>query len=333
METAQDFDTVECRSDGVSPFFCLSMFPVHDTATQQSSQSPFFIHVGEASFRPSQHINVTLTSYDERPFIGVIMNAQLAGTDDIVGSFLVYPDNRTKTGSCSGNSKNYITHSDNKPVTNIEVTWIAPGEDIGPITFRATFMESFNVFWINVETDVAPEQAPSVQTQDPEIAKRPIDLDLDGCGSESGCMLYPGFCFGLECDTGVTFEMYSEHIHFNMWARTSESAYVSIGFSHDRLMRGRVTDMATEYRDGSLYCSFTIPIIVNVTTVNESLATYDLHNPYHVMLAYGRLYEGTDVIAKHDELPIQSINKIAFDVIGIHRANALPLITQIHVRS
>ncbi|XP_033756202.1 putative ferric-chelate reductase 1 [Pecten maximus] len=241
-----------------------------------------------------QYKSLTLVAHDDRPFIGVIMNVHVADTDDLVGRFLSYSDNKTKTGSCSGDSMNYITHANNLAVTKMEVTWVAPEEEIGDVTFRATFMELFDLFWINVKTDL--------------ISKLPLSApvkDKEGDDQTITCTYAKGkstFQYGINV----------------------------IEQNYRQSKRGRLTQMTTSYRDGSLYCSFTMPIVMNATDESGRTVTYDLHNPYHVMLAWGRLHEGTDVITKHDELPIQSINKIHFDAVEIHRATALPLITRIH---
>ncbi|XP_069141042.1 ferric-chelate reductase 1-like isoform X2 [Argopecten irradians] len=339
------------------------MFPKHQAANQQTTKSPFIIEVGQSSFSPSDQVNVSLYAPDGRNFIGVILVVQRQSGDreEVLGNFGNFPEEKVMAGNFIGGRANYVTHKNNDPVSEIKLTWTAPDVETGNVTFRATFLESFKVFWWNVTSDL-PSNTPTQQQANDMIVIEPISIDHDACGVTLGCLLYPIYCNGPDCTVGVTFSTDQDNVTFQMWAQAE--SYVSVGFSTDidmgddetisctfdgtsvgfqhgynptrhndrQYKMGLLSEMASTYVDGMLTCSFKRPYVMNISTNNEdeSMVTFDLHDSYHVMVAWGDVFEGTDVMAKHQQLPVTSSQQIMFNNYVIYRGRSLPLYTNIH---
>ena len=62
-----------------------------------------------------------------------------------------------------------------------------------------------------------------------------VIIDYDKCGESMGCVLYPYYCTGENCDAGATFSEDGNQTRFQLFAKNTEG-YISIGLSDDRLM-------------------------------------------------------------------------------------------------
>ena len=67
-------------------------------------------------------------------FAGIIMQARISGTNNIVGTWST-PPNGYKLMQCQ-NSGDTITHSNIQPKTTQIFTWSAPTTDVGNVEFR-----------------------------------------------------------------------------------------------------------------------------------------------------------------------------------------------------
>ncbi|XP_060063572.1 ferric-chelate reductase 1-like [Ylistrum balloti] len=354
---------VEGFGDGAPLGSCLTFFPKHDYAKKQMGTSPFQIELSASSFMPSQEIDVTLMAPSGETFVGFMLNVhrQAGDTEELLGRFTSVPADGTKAVNCIGGLENMVTHTDNRQRKQLTFTWKAPTYEVGNVTFRAAFVKSFKVFWTDVTQDLH-SQTPTKQTVVNEIQANEVRINYDDCGKTMGCLLYPKYCSGQDCDVGLTYTINHLNATFTFWAKTTTQSYVSVGFSDDRLMgkdetisctydgnivtfqhgnnpryhnqrqykRDQLSDMHSTYLDGKMYCAFTRPHVMNVTEYSSKITTYDLNDPYYVMVAWGHVYEGTDVMGKHQELPVTSLNLVQFNKYVIHRGEALPLLTQVH---
>ncbi|KAK7109751.1 ferric-chelate reductase 1-like [Littorina saxatilis] len=193
-------------------------------------------------------------------------------------------------------------------------------------------------------------------------------LDLSSCGTDKGCFLYPRSCSGSDCVAAVTFRQDGDHFLFEMMAQ--KSTYVSVGFSDDvimgkdetvictsedqqdvvsvqhgfnpelynqRIVRHQLSGLTVERTDGNIMCTFRRPRVTVTRFVNQSASelqyintTYDLEKDYYLMLAWGTVKLGSDVINKHKELPPVTDGMVSFQKYAIYRGSALPLQARIH---
>ncbi|KAK7501509.1 hypothetical protein BaRGS_00007313, partial [Batillaria attramentaria] len=71
--------------------------------------------------------------------------------DKIVGKFHVSETSPIQTLDCDGSSSG-VTHKKGFSRSSLTVTWTAPKPSRGNVRFRATFVESFDKYWIGVES-------------------------------------------------------------------------------------------------------------------------------------------------------------------------------------
>ncbi|KAK3095824.1 hypothetical protein FSP39_019695 [Pinctada imbricata] len=340
------------------------MFPKHKGAQAIQSESPFHINLSKSSYTPGEEINITLSADDRRAFIGLQIKAHKAVGDKeiILGTFTSFPSDKLKPVDCFGESQNLITHKNNLPVTEVQLSWQAPPVNEGDIIFTATFVEDFRTFWIHVEARLN-STTPYVPLYTPKVSPITPEIDFDQCGATFGCVLYPTYCTGDDCTEGLTFRYRHDHITFQLFAKADN--YVVVGFSHDKKMGedqtigctasnigvsiqhgwnhpdlynariylgNSLSNMTTMEKDGMVYCSFTRPMVMSLPHPEHPNVTfkYDLNQDYYVMLAKGHTYRGSDVLGYHTQLPVTTWSKVNFKSHEIYRAGSLPLLTKIH---
>ncbi|KAL8591590.1 hypothetical protein ACOMHN_030476 [Nucella lapillus] len=192
-------------------------------------------------------------------------------------------------------------------------------------------------------------------------------LQLEQCGEDRGCFLYPRFCSHHDCKAAVSFRQDGAH-HFRFELMARDAAYVSVGLSQDekmgedetlsctaeggilsvqhgfnpklynqRIVRYQLSELHVNHSDGHIKCSFRRPRVTVTRYVNQSASelqyvtsSYDLHEEYYLMLAWGTVKEGSDVMNKHKELPPVTDGKVSFTSYVVHRGSALPIEARIH---
>ncbi|XP_060602320.1 putative ferric-chelate reductase 1 [Ruditapes philippinarum] len=282
-------------------------------------------------------------------------------TEKIVGRFIDWPANKIQTLDCLGGVKNMITHRNNAPVPYIDLTWTAPNVSVGDIEFVISFVEEFTIFWVD---EIVELSAVEIVDEPPteELSPTFEIIDWSACGNSKGCFLYPRTCSGHDCYAAVTFKTTNDTVEFEMFG--SQEGYVSVGFSEDvhmgndetitcttggskhaiqrgynheelyneRQLKYGLFDIQGTYSDGRLYCRYKRPLsmFVYIGEGHKAKHYYDLSEEFYLMLAWGPIYHGTEVMGIHKVLPLISSQKVNFQSHGIVRGSSLPLLTQTH---
>lgn len=291
-------------------------------------------------------------------------------TESVVGSFVDTPANKTHVFTCEGGFENMVTHSNEDYVREVRLKWKAPKDNIGDITFIATVVVNYSTFYTGITSRLkAASSEGLVKPKNilPSVNSHPDKIDFDQCGSTKGCFFYPRYCSGSDCQAAATFREDGDHFRFELMAHNS--TYVSIGFSDDtkmgndetvictahdkvfsvqhgqnpglfnlRMVRDQLSDLKVKLADGRLTCSFRRPRAAVTRAVNHSASVeqlitkpYDLYSEkYYLMLAWGTVKLGTDVINKHKELPPVTDHKVQLRELVIHRGSTLPAEYRLH---
>ncbi|PVD30441.1 hypothetical protein C0Q70_09707 [Pomacea canaliculata] len=286
-----------------------------------------------------------------------------------VGSFMVSHDNKTKAFTCDGSYKSMATHANAADVKRVVLKWTAPRENIGDIVFLATIVEKFDTIWYGIKSTLRTASPSNLveQSKLPELNSSMDDVDFSSCGSEKSCFLYPRYCKSSDCLAAASFRHVDDmFLQFELMAKNV--SYISIGFSedvkmggdetisctadggvlsvqhganpkqfNDRMVRDQLSNLRIKQADGIIMCSFTRPVMAVTRTVNQSAPdlqfvekVFDLSKEYHVMLAWGTVKLGTDVINKHVDLPVVTDRKVNFQGKDIYRGSSLPLEVRAH---
>ncbi|XP_030847144.1 putative defense protein 2 [Strongylocentrotus purpuratus] len=112
---------------------CGDMTPGHGFSSQ-TSVSPYTISVSPAFYQPGQQMNVTISRNANTPALkGILLQARLTGTDEIIGTWSLEGTTGFQTLACNGaNSAVTHTNNDDKPAT-FQLNWTPPddnGDDI-----------------------------------------------------------------------------------------------------------------------------------------------------------------------------------------------------------
>ncbi|XP_045188788.2 putative ferric-chelate reductase 1 isoform X1 [Mercenaria mercenaria] len=342
---------------------CLTMFPKHGRQ-RQMTPCPFQMTPNTTRYSPSESIHLIVsarTSGDTLKGIQIRARPKSGDTERIVGQFTDWPANKTHALDCLGGEKNMITHSNNLPVSSMHLIWTAPNISVGDIEFVISYVQDFTRFWVDEVVELTATELIS-EPQTEQLSPTFEIIDWSECGKSKGCFLYPRTCSGHDCYTAVTYKTVNNSVEFEMFG--SQEGYVSVGFSDDIVMGHDETitctsdesgcaiqrgynheelynerqfkhglfDIQGTYKDGRLYCRFKRPLsmFVYIGEGHKLRKHYDLSDNYYLMLAWGPIYKGTEVIGIHVQLPLISSRKVSFQENEIIRGSSLPLTKQIH---
>jgi len=114
----------------------------------QAVQSPYTISVSSDTYATSGTLTVSITG---ESFRGILLHARLAD-DTVVGTFSSPPTD-TQLIQCT-NADDSVTHlNTNSKSAGTEFTWNAPATDVGPVTFTATVLQEFEIFWVKLTSE------------------------------------------------------------------------------------------------------------------------------------------------------------------------------------
>ncbi|KAL4232133.1 DOMON domain-containing protein frrs1L [Mactra antiquata] len=354
----------QCYSSGAPWYTCITMFPVHNDVQQQPAlSSPFQVIADQTSYFPGTILQLKINStMSGRTFKGFQMRARPVNgdTEQVVGQFVNASTNVSRTLDCLGDVQNVVTNRDATSKEEVTLTWMMSESNFGNIEFVVTFVEDFNTFWTEVTTQITVIGV--ADELNAEIVSTEFnDINWDSCGSGKGCFLYPRLCSGSNCYTGLTYQITNESLRFEMFG--PQLGYIAVGFSEDKLLgydemisctgdgdilsiqRGYSTDDAffeRQYKNGitniqvsiqddKLYCSFTRPVSMNIFNEGHTTQTMvDLTQSYYIMLAWGDVFDGTDVLRQYKELPPITDEMVDLSAREIVRGSSMPWETKIH---
>ncbi|KAI8783208.1 ferric-chelate reductase 1 [Biomphalaria glabrata] len=223
---------------------CMNMMPKH-RGTQSQLDGSVYRVTSNTTYTPGQAVTVTVDSPSGAVFKGVQVRARMAegNPEDIIGEFTnLRPVNKLNYINCQGKRHNMVTHNNTDLVSSVTVDWIPPNENVGPIVFDVTVVQSFFKFYFGLHSAVV-NPSPTAGSLSPwakvtnTISPAMTLINWDECGETKGCLLYPRYCSGADnCKAGLTYKMNTNDstISFEMMAKAE--GYVSMGLSHDALM-------------------------------------------------------------------------------------------------
>lgn len=342
---------------------CLGQHTAHDGIKHQLSEVPFKIQFSSRTYEPGQEINVTLSSPDRLPFKGFLVTTHRT-TGDLerpVGSVVRYPEEKAKRTGCVYTEGVGITHVNNETITSLHYTWKAPDTNQGDLVFKYMVVADFETFWIDQRSEIlrsstALTSLPHAEQEDNNIT----GINWDDCGVIKGCFLYPKLCKGSDCTAAVTYRpLPDDMFEFELFA--GKNQYISVGFSDDKTMgqdhalsctggnehlsvqngynplyyymrvyRDDIRNMSVQTVNGDTLCRFVRPKTMEVFTEYFGNQTFDLNNTYYLFLAWGDVYENTNVLGHHIELPVISDKKVSLYDLTIVRGSSLPELTRVH---
>ncbi|XP_067370462.1 putative ferric-chelate reductase 1 isoform X4 [Channa argus] len=154
---------------------CDSMAPKHyNKATgedfkPQDTDSLYMVSCNPG--RKGDPVTVSLISTAQEPFKGFMLMARQQGrVDDShpVGKFILLEPDKSKLLDCGGFADSAVMQKNNVKKSLVKVNWTAEEEELN-ITFRATFVKSFDTFWERV--DVNYTALPENSTPTPSTTK------------------------------------------------------------------------------------------------------------------------------------------------------------------
>ncbi|XP_019207111.1 uncharacterized protein LOC102079386 isoform X3 [Oreochromis niloticus] len=149
-------------SDGSLIEACDSMLPNHNGAAPQTTEPPFMVEYVPGSY-PGEPVTVLLKSEESTYFRGFMLEArEVADEKRLTGKFVLLDPEQTRLLTCGGLEGSAVSHTLNLDKTLIRVNWTAT-EAEQDITFRATFLHTFGIFWENVNI-ILPQRTTTTTT-------------------------------------------------------------------------------------------------------------------------------------------------------------------------
>ncbi|XP_020625342.1 putative ferric-chelate reductase 1 [Orbicella faveolata] len=205
-------------------------------SSQPPNTSPYSIHVSSENYTRDAMITVTVNG--TKAIKGFIIQARAVGDARPVGTFQgPLSADQTFLWCSGGEEQNTVAHHRFKPPNgslpkSLEFTWKAPGYSVGNITFWGTFVESYTIFWVSIQSVTV--HGPTADPQTPPTIQPSFAVTKDGCGSEKGCYSEPEDCTNSSnCIFLVTYQRAGENITFEM---SGKHGYVAVGFNSKQEM-------------------------------------------------------------------------------------------------
>ncbi|XP_028330993.1 flocculation protein FLO11 [Gouania willdenowi] len=161
-------------SRGAGPASCGDMTPGHIRAHPQMSQQSYVTIITSASsYRAGQLVTVTIRS--SRDFMGFLLQARgvkdprggadvssrlgFGGEEEVlVGGTWPLTPSGAHTLRCVSEGDS-VTHSDKQLKRNLSFVWRAPDAPIGDVRFYMTVVQSYFVYWANIQSAVLKDES------------------------------------------------------------------------------------------------------------------------------------------------------------------------------
>ncbi|XP_059358079.1 putative defense protein 3 [Carassius carassius] len=134
--------------NGAVTLACTSMTPNHRNNTASILKPPYRVTTDVSNYTAGQVIKVTLQA-NETGFRGFLLQAR--DETGPVGTFTVTGSD-AQLLSC-GTAGSAVSHTSNVNKSTIVALWKAPNNNNTDIRFRATFVQNFSLFWVDVQSD------------------------------------------------------------------------------------------------------------------------------------------------------------------------------------
>ncbi|XP_025109631.1 putative ferric-chelate reductase 1 [Pomacea canaliculata] len=222
---------------------CSSLTPNHDSAQTQTTPSPFRVSVNPTTYTPGgSSLTVTLDSPCGTPFKGYLLKVDYAELNRTTGSLGSFNAPIGSKSICAGNG---TTHQDNASKQRLQFLWTPPQPSAGTIMFRATFVQSKSIFWVDVHSDPVYEAgkttpppaslvSPVRTTISPQGNGCPAETSFPkdpDCGKTKGCF---SDCVGDSCGFLVTWVPSTNSVTITLQASVASSnRYIALGLSND----------------------------------------------------------------------------------------------------
>ncbi|KAM4606570.1 putative ferric-chelate reductase 1 [Polymixia lowei] len=244
-----------CYSSGQVTASCDDLRPHHPGSSPQTNPAPFTVTADRRIYKNGDEITVRLQTSGSTPFIGFMLQAREVGGSIPLGSFSLTTGGMAQLLTCNQAPNSAVSHTSDSPKTMIQGTWTAAAsEDPKPIEFRASFVQNFRTFWVEVRSSPLMYSNESSSTSTPfrtststssaSLTSKTMPLPAQtissaGCGVRKVCFSQP-----LKCDPAVSVDCYfmsalmaspsDAGVHFELTGRSQ--GYISFGFSDDQMM-------------------------------------------------------------------------------------------------
>ncbi|XP_049423044.1 putative ferric-chelate reductase 1 [Epinephelus fuscoguttatus] len=238
---------------------CEDMQPHHFGLRPQTESAPFTVTTDHSSYRIGEEVKVQLQAPASTPFIGFLLQAREIGGWSTVGSFTLTTE-AAQLLPCSQRRNSAVSHTSESSKTSIQVTWRSEAsEDAKNIQFRASFVQNYRTFWVNVTSPVitfmndrtdgfpslpatptktSSSTSPTMRTTTHQPATL-INISSADCGVTKVCFSQPS-----NCDPNASADCYfmsammlsprDPVFHYEM--KGPSDGYISFGFSDDQMM-------------------------------------------------------------------------------------------------
>ncbi|RWS17610.1 putative ferric-chelate reductase 1-like protein [Dinothrombium tinctorium] len=145
---------VRCFPSGAPHESCETLSPErgHKAPSQPVQYAPFSVVATARNFEPGERIGVEIFQRDSREnFKGFMVQALDAYLHQPIGQFV--PTHGMKLlRECAA-----VSHSDSRPKKAVNLVWQAPPDHSGEVIFRATIVQSKELYYANILAHNAQE--------------------------------------------------------------------------------------------------------------------------------------------------------------------------------
>ncbi|CAG9863967.1 unnamed protein product [Phyllotreta striolata] len=212
--------TAHALPDGAPTSACNTLKPVHEGALPQANLAPYSVFVKQQG----DVVQVTIGSNLGVPFQGFMVQGRTP-EGRVIGSFQLPGGSQAHTIDCKG-AGDTATHNSPEKKDLVNLIWVPPTGYQGSVVFASTILQSFETFWVGLESDVV------------EVRRRSVRQDsfYSNCGVTKYCYGAPIDCVDAQnCKVAVAVTSVGEAFDFELRAN-GNPAWVGVGLSDDARM-------------------------------------------------------------------------------------------------
>ncbi|XP_075038626.1 putative defense protein Hdd11-like [Mixophyes fleayi] len=147
---------------------CSTMVPQHGSDPQNTA-APYSLSLSSTNYTGKPAFLVILSkNQDSTDFRGFMIQARAPDGATPLGSF-VFNGSEIQTLTCT-TAMSAVSHTSRNPKSNVQVVWLPPSVK-SSIQFRATVVQTRNVFWTNILSDVIPLAAAGPKLLAPALSQ------------------------------------------------------------------------------------------------------------------------------------------------------------------
>lgn len=164
-------------SHGAPDSACSDLTPRHASNDPQKSPAPYSVTPIQTAVEPGGAVTVRIaSSVPNNNFRGFMLHAvEVKGANTNGHSLGTFREDaeKAKVLTCTPGLHNMLTHHNSRNKSSVDLTWQAPNDFQGDVTFLCTFVRDYSTFWVSVPSSTSVRVGRSANVNPTTYSRNP----------------------------------------------------------------------------------------------------------------------------------------------------------------